>query len=106
MFQWPSRVSIDFFPLRSGPTREERHILPTTPIPRLQRFIPSVLPQTLLLDLDETLIHSSFQHKHREECDVTIKVEIEGLYHTVYVFKRPGVAPHQPHTLSGKQTHS
>ncbi|KAE8829341.1 hypothetical protein HRS9122_09156 [Pyrenophora teres f. teres] len=43
----------------------------------------------LVLDLDETLVHSSFKILH--QADFTIPVEIEGQYHNVYVIKRPGV---------------
>ncbi|KAK8254075.1 phosphoprotein phosphatase [Phyllosticta capitalensis] len=43
----------------------------------------------LVLDLDETLVHSSFKILHQS--DFTIPVEIEGQYHNVYVIKRPGV---------------
>ncbi|KAH8899437.1 NIF-domain-containing protein [Thozetella sp. PMI_491] len=43
----------------------------------------------LILDLDETLVHSSFKILH--QADFTIPVEIEGNYHNVYVIKRPGV---------------
>ncbi|KAI5850688.1 HAD-like domain-containing protein [Tricharina praecox] len=43
----------------------------------------------LVLDLDETLVHSSFKLLH--QADFTIPVEIEGTYHNVYVIKRPGV---------------
>jgi len=43
----------------------------------------------LILDLDETLVHSSFKILH--QADFTIPVEIEGQYHNVYVIKRPGV---------------
>ncbi|KAL2165454.1 hypothetical protein VTH06DRAFT_752 [Thermothelomyces fergusii] len=43
----------------------------------------------LVLDLDETLVHSSFKILH--QADFTIPVEIEGSYHNVYVIKRPGV---------------
>ncbi|EGS19066.1 uncharacterized protein CTHT_0056880 [Thermochaetoides thermophila DSM 1495] len=43
----------------------------------------------LVLDLDETLVHSSFKMLH--QADFTIPVEIEGNYHNVYVIKRPGV---------------
>jgi RNA polymerase II subunit A small phosphatase-like protein len=43
----------------------------------------------LVLDLDETLVHSSFKVLHH--ADFTIPVEIEGQYHNVYVIKRPGV---------------
>lgn len=44
--------------------------------------------KTLVLDLDETLVHSSFRVVHN--ADITITVEIEGEYHQVYVRKRPG----------------
>ncbi|KAK9320239.1 HAD-like domain-containing protein [Lipomyces orientalis] len=43
----------------------------------------------LVLDLDETLVHSSF--KYLQQADFVIPVEIEGQYHNVYVIKRPGV---------------
>ncbi|KAK9461103.1 HAD-like domain-containing protein [Lipomyces oligophaga] len=43
----------------------------------------------LVLDLDETLVHSSF--KYLPQADFVIPVEIEGQYHNVYVIKRPGV---------------
>jgi len=60
-----------------------------------QRFLlPPQLPEhkgrkCLVLDLDETLVHSSFKILH--QADFTIPVEIEGNYHNVYVIKRPGV---------------
>ncbi|KAI9883458.1 MAG: hypothetical protein M1823_004770 [Watsoniomyces obsoletus] len=43
----------------------------------------------LVLDLDETLVHSSF--KVLSQADFTIPVDIEGHIHNVYVIKRPGV---------------
>lgn len=43
----------------------------------------------LVLDLDETLVHSSF--KHVTGADFIIPVEIENVVHQVYVMKRPGV---------------
>ncbi|KAI8872485.1 NIF-domain-containing protein [Ramicandelaber brevisporus] len=43
----------------------------------------------LVLDLDETLVHSSF--KPTENPDFTVPVELDGIIHTVYVQKRPGV---------------
>lgn len=42
----------------------------------------------LVLDLDETLVHSSFHPT--AVFDFQIKVEIDGIYHDVYVAKRPG----------------
>jgi RNA polymerase II subunit A small phosphatase-like protein len=45
--------------------------------------------KTLVLDLDETLVHSSF--KPISDADFTIDIELEGMIHTVYVRKRPGV---------------
>jgi Dullard-like phosphatase family protein len=45
--------------------------------------------KTLVLDLDETLIHSSFRVV--KNADILLSVEIEGELHQVYVRKRPGV---------------
>lgn len=45
--------------------------------------------KTLVLDLDETLVHSSF--KPTRHYDFIINVEIEGRMTTVYVLKRPFV---------------
>ncbi|VEU23009.1 DEKNAAC104023 [Brettanomyces naardenensis] len=45
--------------------------------------------KTLVLDLDETLVHSSF--KYVRHSDFVIPVEIENQIHNVYVIKRPGV---------------
>ncbi|KAK5114757.1 hypothetical protein LTR85_010070 [Meristemomyces frigidus] len=57
-------------------------------------LLPQMRPEhrgrkCLVLDLDETLVHSSFKILH--QADFTIPVEIEGQYHNVYVIKRPGV---------------
>ncbi|KAF2763590.1 NIF-domain-containing protein [Teratosphaeria nubilosa] len=59
-----------------------------------QWLLPPLRPELrgrkcLVLDLDETLVHSSFKILH--QADFTIPVEIEGQYHNVYVIKRPGV---------------
>lgn len=43
----------------------------------------------LVLDLDETLVHSSF--KYLRTADFVIPVEIDDQVHNVYVIKRPGV---------------
>ncbi|CAO3658438.1 hypothetical protein G6F70_007057 [Rhizopus microsporus] len=43
----------------------------------------------LVLDLDETLVHSSFKTVSR--ADFIVPIEIEGNKHNVFVLKRPGV---------------
>ncbi|KAL9058911.1 MAG: hypothetical protein Q9162_001467 [Coniocarpon cinnabarinum] len=70
----------------SGPTeqsQEDRKWL----LPPLRQEMRG--KKCLVLDLDETLVHSSFKILH--QADFTIPVEIEGQYHNVYVIKRPGV---------------
>ncbi|PAA65423.1 hypothetical protein BOX15_Mlig018266g1 [Macrostomum lignano] len=42
-----------------------------------------------VIDLDETLVHSSFQCP--DEPDFSIEVEVEGVQHQIYVLKRPFV---------------
>ncbi|KAH8682465.1 HAD-like domain-containing protein [Xylariales sp. PMI_506] len=64
------------------------------PAPEQKWLLPPIAPhlkgrKCLVLDLDETLVHSSFKILH--QADFTIPVEIEGNYHNVYVIKRPGV---------------
>jgi len=60
-----------------------------------QKFLLPPLPEEqkhmkcLVLDLDETLVHSSF--KAIPDPDFTIKIELEGHVHEVFVRKRPGV---------------
>lgn len=44
--------------------------------------------KTLVLDLDETLVHSTFQKV--SDSDYIIPVEIEGNVYSVYVYLRPG----------------
>ena len=44
--------------------------------------------KTLVLDLDETLVHSTFQPSNR--CQYVVPVEIEGNIYNVYVYRRPG----------------
>ena len=45
--------------------------------------------KTLVLDLDETLVHSSF--KPVENADIQLQVEIDGQTCTIYVLVRPFV---------------
>ncbi|KAF2675551.1 NIF-domain-containing protein [Microthyrium microscopicum] len=69
-------------PVREGPEGGQKWLLP----PKRAEFSGK---KCLVLDLDETLVHSSFKILH--QADFTIPVEIEGQYHNVYVIKRPGV---------------
>ncbi|KFH46413.1 Phosphatase-like protein [Hapsidospora chrysogenum ATCC 11550] len=93
------------------PTTEDKAIPPPPPVPNTtaqvtlaeagpsgedvqKALLPPIAPEhkgrkCLVLDLDETLVHSSFKILH--QADFTIPVEIEGNYHNVYVIKRPGV---------------
>ncbi|KAI8631045.1 NIF-domain-containing protein [Xylariaceae sp. FL1651] len=71
---------------------EEKAVVAEQPQPKF--LLPPIEPRfkgrkCLVLDLDETLVHSSFKILH--QADFTIPVEIEGNYHNVYVIKRPGV---------------
>lgn len=84
------------------PPREQRQIAIQEQLPpeaeaqasKNNALLPPIRPEfvgkkCLVLDLDETLVHSSFKILH--QADFTIPVEIEGQYHNVYVIKRPGV---------------
>ena len=46
--------------------------------------------KTLILDLDETLVHSGF-HPFSRESDFTLNINLDGKNHTIYVLKRPYV---------------
>ena len=46
--------------------------------------------KTLILDLDETLVHSGF-HPFNRKSDFTLNINVDGKNHTIYVLKRPYV---------------
>ena len=46
--------------------------------------------KTLILDLDETLVHSGF-HPFNRKSDFTLNIKVDGKNHTIYVLKRPYV---------------
>lgn len=52
--------------------------------------------KTLVLDLDETLVHSSFRPV---KAPIVLEVEIDGAFHKVYVLKRPGCDEFLSHVL-------
>ncbi|KAG6334629.1 hypothetical protein ID866_4455 [Astraeus odoratus] len=68
--------------------------IPVGPDGTPRPLLPPIAPQhagrkCLVLDLDETLVHSSF--KSIPHADYVVPVEIEYHWHNVYVIKRPGV---------------
>lgn len=46
--------------------------------------------KTLILDMDETLIHTKFQD-NVTNYDLKLNVELEDNFYDIFVFKRPGV---------------
>ncbi|KAB5578472.1 HAD-like domain-containing protein [Coniochaeta sp. 2T2.1] len=85
-------------PVPAVPNPPTSHLNEAMPVFAADQPQKSLLPpqapefkgkKCLVLDLDETLVHSSFKILH--QADFTIPVEIEGNYHNVYVIKRPGV---------------
>ena len=67
---------------------------PYLPKPSQKLLLPPIRPsdikkKCLIIDLDETLVHSSF--KPVKNADFVIPVEIDGVVHQVYVLKRPYV---------------
>jgi len=101
-----TQVQKDARPVKIGKKRSFWRLLcccsPSQPPPsNLRRntvsgdvLLPPPSPQnankkTLVLDLDETLVHSSFQPI--DNADFIVPVQIEDTLHQVYVLKRPGV---------------
>ncbi|CAG5126003.1 unnamed protein product [Candidula unifasciata] len=65
-----------------NPRTSEKYLLPTARLQDLNR-------KCVVIDLDETLVHSSF--KPISNADFIVPVEIDGTVHQVYVLKRPHV---------------
>ncbi|KAL1755692.1 protein phosphatase [Schizophyllum commune] len=68
--------------------------IPIGPDGKPQPLLPPIAPEhvgkkCLVLDLDETLVHSSF--KPVPQVDFVVPVEIEAHWHHFHVLKRPGV---------------
>ncbi|KAL9103610.1 MAG: hypothetical protein Q9163_001374 [Psora crenata] len=90
----PTQMALPPPPPRDGQDRSVPTTANATPNEKQQWLLPPLQPELqgrkcLVLDLDETLVHSSFKILHN--ADFTIPVEIEGQFHNVYVIKRPGV---------------
>jgi len=77
------------------PAPQTNSTTPATIAAQTQKFLLAPLPpedvnkKTLVLDLDETLVHSSF--KPIPDPDFVMSIELENVIHKVYVRKRPGV---------------
>jgi len=74
--------------------QEEKAKQAVAEVPTTPKLLPSIHPddrgkKCLVLDLDETLVHSSFRAV--PGADFVIPVQIEDVVHFVYVAKRPGV---------------
>ncbi|KAB0365499.1 hypothetical protein FD754_009655, partial [Muntiacus muntjak] len=72
---------------------DQRQIIPI-PSPPAKYLLPEVTvldygKKCVVIDLDETLVHSSF--KPISNADFIVPVEIDGTIHQVYVLKRPHV---------------
>ena len=65
-------------------------VAPSVPRICLPRKDPAAPPITLVLDLDETLVHCSVEPI--VGADVTFPVDFNGTLYTVYVRKRPHLA--------------
>jgi len=74
--------------------QESKDYVGPPPKTAIKHLLPPLPPEeknkkTLVLDLDETLVHSSF--KPIPNADFVISIELESVIHRVYVLKRPGV---------------
>ncbi|EPQ17926.1 CTD small phosphatase-like protein [Myotis brandtii] len=75
------------------PKGDQRQVIPI-PSPPAKYLLPEVTvldygKKCVVIDLDETLVHSSF--KPISNADFIVPVEIDGTIHQVYVLKRPHV---------------
>lgn len=93
----PSQVAIKALPVNQshGGQVIPVEMSPSVPGNLSRKFLlPSLSMEqrgkkTLVLDLDETLVHSSF--KPIPNADFVISIELDNVIHRVYVRKRPGV---------------
>ncbi|KAJ3073661.1 hypothetical protein HDU98_001003 [Podochytrium sp. JEL0797] len=76
------------------PNKDDETPIPSSDDGEAEVLLPPILPhhlgkKCLVLDLDETLVHSSFEFV--PNADFVIPIDIEGQFHNVYVLKRPFV---------------
>jgi len=87
----PSQVQLEE---TSSQQAKQQSLEAQPPTPQQDALLPPLKlewkgKKTLVLDLDETLVHSSF--KPIPNPDFIVPVEIDDIVHKVYVLKRPGV---------------
>ena len=80
-------ISSEHFPGDTQNASEPHDLEATWLLPPISQNLKG--KKCLVLDLDETLVHSSFKVIH--QADFVVPVEIDGIFHNVYVIKRPGV---------------
>ncbi|KAG0376304.1 hypothetical protein BGX24_007937 [Mortierella sp. AD032] len=86
----PTLVDITAIAVQEDPVGTHSNSQETEPPGLLGPIAPEHLGRKcLVLDLDETLVHSSF--KLIPQADYVVPVEIDNQSHNVYVIKRPGV---------------
>jgi len=85
-----SVLSISSFKPKASHDQVKRPLESNTPSPKSRQVLPVHLKRkTLILDLDETLVHSTI--KPVSNHDMTVDVMIDGVNCTFYVIKRPHV---------------
>ena len=78
---------INLHKLSFTPTNKSRDILQSDLL-LPPKSIEYLNKKTLILDLDETLVHSSTTYS--EKSDITLEVDFEGIVYNIYVLIRPG----------------
>jgi len=90
----PTNTAANLTIASSSTQTESPEIIKERSLMQLQKILPPIHPddvgkKCLVLDLDETLVHSSFRAV--PGADFVIPVQMEDVVHFVYVAKRPGV---------------
>ena len=84
--QKPSRLSD--FPNLNSLKLNKKYI--SSPLLNMNKSKNIIKKKTLILDLDETLVHSGF-NQFKRKSDIILNINVDGKNHTIYVLKRPFV---------------